>query len=274
VTRIVALLTDASSVNVCLDAAAVTAASVPNEEIEAFHPRVRPEAMITTEEIMTPTRHAELTSWLDQRSRAIQEALRIWAIRNPNATQPIWSEVEGDSIEAVVAARGRSADLIVLARPAELDGREALHAAIFDTGRLLLVVPPAETRQLPRRFGHHIAIAWKASPQAASAVMGAVPWLKQAEKVTLILVGADAPPASLAEEAAALLHPHGIDAEPLLLAAGDAEVGACILEAAHACGADCVVMGAYRHNRIVEMILGGVTHHMLHNADLPLFMMH
>ena len=271
-TRIVAVLTDPAMVGACLDAAAQAAASIPNEEIEAFHPRLRPEAMLTPEEILTERRRGELTAVFDERSRKTRTAVAAWVARDAIASRPIWVEREGDRIETLVAERGQTADLLVIVRPAELQGREALHAAIFDSGRLLLVVPP---RGNGLRFGRSIAIAWGPSRQAVAAVTASVAWLKHAEKVSVILIGEDAaPPPAAADEALALLHPHGIAAEPVLRASGGEDVGAKLLAEAHALGADSLVMGAYRHNPIIEMFLGGVTRHMLRAADLPLFLMH
>ena len=272
-TRIVAVLTDPAMVGPCLDAAVIAAAAVPNEEIEAFHPRLRPESLILpTEEVMTERRRVHLLALLDEKSQKIQAAFRSWGAQNATAPAPIWHEVEGDTIASIVAERGRSADLIVLVRPTEAEGREALHAAIFETGRLLLVVPPHGAA--PLDFGHHIAIAWKASDQAASAVMASIPWLKQAAKVSVLMIGKEAPPPAAADEALSLLHPHGILADPVLLSSGSEDVGEKLLHAVHTCGADSIVMGAYRHHRIIEMILGGVTRHMLSAADLPLYLRH
>ena len=39
-------------------------------------------------------------------------------------------------------------------------------------------------------------------------------------------------------------------------------------------GADLLVMGAYTHSRMRQMILGGVTRHVLGEASIPLFMAH
>ena len=271
-TRIVAVLTDPATAGACLDAAVIAAAAVPNEEIEAFHPRLRPESLILrTEEVMTERRRAHLVAMLDEKSQKVQAALRSWGAQN--ATAPVWREVEGNTIAEIVAGRGRSADLIVLVRPTEIEGREALHAAMFDTGRLLLVVPPPRDAA-PLRFGRHIAIAWKASDQAASAVMASIPWLKRAEKVSVLMIGKEAPPLAAADEALSLLHPHGIAAAPVLLSSGNEDIGEKLLHIAHDCGADSLVMGAYRHNRIIEMILGGVTRYMLQEAKIPLFMLH
>jgi nucleotide-binding universal stress UspA family protein len=269
-TRIVAVLTDPATVPICLDAAAV-AAGVPGGEVEAFHARLKPESMIMiTEEVMTPMRRAELVALLDKRSQAIRGVVREWVAAH-QGDAPIWNEGEGANVEAIVAERGKTADLVVLVRPAEHEGKEALHAAIFDTGRLLLLVPPS--RAAAQSFGRHIAIAWKASDQAARAVTAAVPWLRRAERVSLLMVGSEGqPPAP--DDAVALLDPHGIDVEPVLLTRGPDSVGAQLLREAHARGADCLVMGAYRHHRLLELILGGVTRDMLGAADLPLFLMH
>ena len=53
-----------------------------------------------------------------------------------------------------------------------------------------------------------------------------------------------------------------------------APVGHVLLEAAVAASADLVVMGGYSHGRLRELILGGVTRHMLEKAALPLLVAH
>jgi nucleotide-binding universal stress UspA family protein len=39
-------------------------------------------------------------------------------------------------------------------------------------------------------------------------------------------------------------------------------------------GADGLAMGAYRHGRMLEWMLDGVTEHVLHHATIPLLMVH
>jgi len=270
-TSIVAVLSDPATARICLDAAAVAAAAAPEGEVEAFHARVKPESLIMiTEEVMTDGRRAELVALLDQKSQAFRGIVQEWATAHSKENPPVWNEVEGDKVEAIVAERGKMADLVVIVRPAEHEGKEALHAAIFETGGLLLLVPPVPGTA--SRFGKHAAIAWKKSDQAERAVITSIPWLKQADRVSLLIV--DEVGETQADEGMALLDPHGIAAEPVLIDRGDDSVGVRLLRAAHEIGADCLVMGAYRHNRVVEMILGGVTQHMLRHADLPVFMLH
>lgn len=272
-TDIVAVLSDPATARNCLDAAVAAAKAVPEGRVEAFHARVTPESQImVSEEVMTDERRAELTAWLDKKSQALRGILREWAAAYALGNPPVWSEVEGGRVGEIVAKRGKTADLVVIARPAENEGQDALHAAIFETGKPLLLVPP--TLGGVPDFGQHMAIAWKTSDQAERAVTASIPWLKQADRVSLLLVGKEGEPPRSPDDVLALLDPHGISAEPLILDRGDDGVGVRLLRAVHEIGADCLVMGAYRHNRLVEMILGGVTRHMLQHADLPVFMMH
>jgi hypothetical protein len=188
-TSIVAVLSDPNTARTCLDAAAIAAAGVPAGVVEALHARVKPESLIMiTEEVMTDRRRAELAAGLDLKSQILRQIVREWTAENLTVAPSVWNEVEGDALETIVAARGRTVDLIVLVRQVEREGKDALHAAIFETGRLLLVVPPSKEAS-PRLFGRHMAIAWKASDQAERAVTASIPWLKRAERVSLLQVG-------------------------------------------------------------------------------------
>jgi len=259
--NILAILTDTETVAACLSAA--TAAALSRDTvIQAFHPRLRPENLITTEELLTERRRAEITAALDHKKDALERAVAAWVAASGQGVT--WIESEGRTIDAIVAAHGHDADLVVLAHPAEAEGRAALHSAIFHTGRLLLVAPPTGAK----RIGKRVAIAWKMSDQAMRAVVDTVPWLKRADDVWVLTVDADA------SDVLALLEDHGIAAEHHTLEAGEQSTTECLLANAHALGADCLVMGAFHHFRLVEAVLGGVTHDMLHSADLPLFMMH
>ena len=50
------------------------------------------------------------------------------------------------------------------------------------------------------------------------------------------------------------------------------DVGAGLLGAARDFGADLLTMGAYSHSRLRQLILGGVTRHVLENAEIPVLM--
>ena len=73
------------------------------------------------------------------------------------------------------------------------------------------------------------------------------------------------------QEVPAYLAWHGITAESRAITPHPS-VGDALTEAAR--DADLLVMGGYSHSRLREMILGGVTRHMLEKATLPLLLAH
>lgn len=263
---IVAVPTDPRTARACLDAAAVAAEVDQASRITVLHVHVDPESLIMpTEEVLTERLREELEETAGRRARAIRAVFDDW--EQSIAVRAAWDEVVG-TVQAEVMSHGRAADLVVLAHPQENEGHDALHAAIFETGRLLLYAPPAS-----RRFGRHVAIAWKECDQAKAAVSAALPWLKAAAQVSLLAVGSDAPP-DRPEALVAMLDENGVAARPVLMSSGGEPVGARLLREAHAIGADCIVMGAYRHGELIERLLGGVTRHVLQAADLPVFLHH
>jgi len=75
-----------------------------------------------------------------------------------------------------------------------------------------------------------------------------------------------------AQELASYLALHDIQAEVATFRPIDREVGAGLLQAAAEFGADMLSMGAYSHSRLRQLLLGGVTRHVLEHASLPVLM--
>lgn len=182
-----------------------------------------------------------------------------------------WRQLVGRASEEV-ARRGRLFDLIVLGRPnAEAAGiaSEVFESALFGTRRPVLMVPPTPT-EVP---GRNAAVAWNGSAEAAAAVGGAMQFLIQAEEVTVVAIGDDGDAAG-PEGLVRYLACHGVRAAVRHIAPGRAAAGVQILEAADALGADLLVMGAYGHSRLRELVLGGATRDIFGSATLPVLMAH
>ncbi len=181
-----------------------------------------------------------------------------------------WHEATGRQA-AVVARRGRMADLIVVAQPDADGGANTLEAALLDSGRLVLMAPPKPVSA----FGSHVAIAWTASREMARAMTAAMPILAAADNVTVLCApprGNDSSPTS--EELAAYLRLHDVAAEIRIFRAKSTEVGQGLLGEAKAAGADAMLMGGYGQSLRRELVMGGVTRHVIAHADIPVFMMH
>ncbi|MBT4487327.1 MAG: universal stress protein [Rhodospirillaceae bacterium] len=172
--------------------------------------------------------------------------------------------------DTALARHGCLADLVVVARPASdtaLSESHTMQAAIMDTGRPVLVAPPARSKT----FARNILAAWNGSPQAARALTAALPLMREAEAVTLLQIE-EGSVASVGD-AVDYLAAHGCKAQGIIRPRTQA-VGDTLLEAAFNEGADLIVMGAYTHNRIRELIFGGATLDALLDATIPLLMAH
>lgn len=173
--------------------------------------------------------------------------------------------------EEMLAAEARLSDLTIVPHPGDEEDAaqaDALHAVLFDSARPVLIAP----REPPARIGRRCCVAWNGTVEAASAVAAAIPWLRQAEAVRVLHAGAYQRPGPGADDLLAYLALHGVRAEVTAFAPVNRDVGAGLLAAAAAFEADLLAMGAYSHSRLRQMILGGVTRHVLGRATLPVLM--
>ena len=183
-----------------------------------------------------------------------------------------WEVVSGMASE-VVAMRGAAYDMVVVGRPASDRtslAELAAEAALFRTGRPVMIAPP----EAPQAIGEAVVIGWNRSASSARAVSAALPFLERARSVTIVTVTTGAKQGPSPEEIAKYLTWHEIHAEVVEIPPDHRLVGEVLLEEAERINADLVVMGAYSHSRLRELILGGVTRHVLQNADLPILMAH
>jgi len=169
---------------------------------------------------------------------------------------------------------GRVADLTIMLRPeiAPADTSGEFETFLFDTGRPVLLLPAKSDGDLYK----HIVVAWDGSIEAARAVALAMPLLEEAEKVS-VYTGGDQPRARSGKPAADLVKHlawHDIEVGIAPVDRKADSVGADLLAACKKTKASLLVMGAYHHSRLRQVVLGGVTHHVLQNAKIPLLMTH
>jgi nucleotide-binding universal stress UspA family protein len=150
----------------------------------------------------------------------------------------------------------------------DVSSSDALHAVLFDSGRPVLIAP----QEAPATMGTRVAIAWNGSAESAAAVAAALPWLHRAQAVRILYSEDYQRRGPGAEGIRAYLRWHEIEAEAVPFKPQTREVGAGLLGAARDFGADLMCQGAYSHSRLRQLILGGVTRHVLENADLPVLM--
>jgi nucleotide-binding universal stress UspA family protein len=177
-----------------------------------------------------------------------------------------------------VAQRARFADLAILPQPygvkrgVELE--PILEAAMFDGATPVLMVPELGSNVIaPKR----ILLAWNESDEALAATRTALPFLKQADSVRIVVIDPPAHSPTRSDPGGLLsqyLSRHGVNCEIDVLSKTMPRVSDVLMRHATDTDSDMIVMGAYGHSRFREAILGGATRNMLENAKIPVFLAH
>ncbi len=172
--------------------------------------------------------------------------------------------------------RLRTSDLAVVGRPGvDRDNQTPASAlqALHETAAPVLIAPPSGA------LGelNDVVIAWNASQQAASAVRLALPLLKLAKRVTIVVVGSD-PHATSVARLKDRLGRHGITVETASVDPGAVSArarGKALLGFTHERNASLLVMGAYGHGQMLEFFgLGGATAKIITACKVPVFVSH
>jgi nucleotide-binding universal stress UspA family protein len=177
---------------------------------------------------------------------------------------------ECDDRQTDLVAEARFYDLIVTA------GGEPGVAGdvVIGSGRPVVLSPAKRSLSVTRT----VAIAWKETAEAARAVSAAMPLLSKAERVVVIAAneteGGGTATARSAHRLVEQLAWHGIKAEPYTILSRAPSPVDAVLNMADEVGADILVMGAYGHARLRELVFGGFTRHVLNNETLPVFLFH
>src|SRR5580704_17410918 len=177
-----------------------------------------------------------------------------------------WVCRETDATQGLIAL-GRLYDLVVVGqRNPDADApvpRMLPEDLVMEVGRPVLVVPYAgEFAEIDR----HVMIAWNGTREAARALFDAMFLIERADAVTVIEVEPSGGIVSLPDlataDVVAALKRRGV------VAAAEPTVsdGTPI--------ADLIVMGAYGHSRLREVVLGGVSRSFFQEMTVPVLMSH
>jgi nucleotide-binding universal stress UspA family protein len=152
------------------------------------------------------------------------------------------------------------------------DGTRALaESLLFESGGPVIAFPATET---PAHI-QSVVVAWDGGRAAARAVRDALPILGSAKRVGVLSVIDDKPvPAEGVAEVQRFLAFHGIESEHLERRRGDVPIGKFLEDTALSRDAGLMVMGAYGHTRLRELVLGGATRAVLEGVRLPTLLSH
>lgn len=223
------------------------------------------------EDLLEEQRQAELA-----RAGEAEKAFNAAADRAGISSE--WRCVEG-AVDPTLSLHARYVDLVIIGQADESDSFSMMEGevehGVLNIGRPVLVIPyigAAET------IGKRVMVAWNASREAMRAIHDALPLLERAKEVHVLSIDpergsagdGDLPGADISLHLAR----HGIKARAAFTEAREISVGDTLLSRAADKQVDLIVMGAYGHSRYRELVLGGVTRHLLQSMTVPLLMSH
>lgn len=177
---------------------------------------------------------------------------------------------------ASVVDSARCADLIIApqANPdAPADARADFESFLFESGRPVLLIPHVAKQAKPF---NKVLVAWNGSREAARATFDAMPFLKMAKEVEIFSVNQPDNRGQSSElsgaEIAATLARHGINVTAVTAHADRASAATLIENRLSDSSIDLLVMGAYTHSRLWELLFGGVTRTLLESMTAVTFM--
>jgi nucleotide-binding universal stress UspA family protein len=228
------------------------------------------EAGLELERIALSTRRAAADeAQAEFREKARKEQWSKWEWRQ-TLTQ--------DALE-VMRWHARYTDLVIAGQPhAEDSGglpASFAHELVMSAARPVLFAPYQERYE---NVGKRVLVAWNGSQEAARAVKDGLPLLPAADQVEVVIYDPHKvlpQPGDLADpDIAAYLARHGAKVTLAEEKSRGEEVGELILKRAGVIGADLVVMGAYSHARVRELVLGGATRSVFKSMNVPVLMSH
>ena len=214
------------------------------------------------------------------RAALAESGRKVWdaAVQRSNCSKCEWRNSTADALDAVTL-HARYADLVVIGQD---DGsgasgltRDFEQHLLLGAGRPVLVVPYARDK---RPVGNKVLVAWNASQEATRAITDALPLLQVAKQVQVAAFNVgkkggmhgDVPGADIG----LYLSRHGVKVTVSQYQADDVDVGNQLLSRAADLDSDLIVMGAYGHSRMSELILGGVTRTLLESMTVPVLLSH
>jgi len=183
-----------------------------------------------------------------------------------------WREEEHDAVDRLMF-HARHHDLIVMGRAARPNGLpdDLLQTLLMGCGRPILLAGAAPPGRLPGT----VMMCWRETPDAARAMVAAMPVLSGAERVIFCAVDEGSKGTRQAiEEVARQFALRGVPTDLEVVARGGRPVQEVLFSVAKDRSADILVMGAYGHAPLREYIFGGCTRAVLQSAGVPVLMMH
>jgi nucleotide-binding universal stress UspA family protein len=164
------------------------------------------------------------------------------------------------------------ADLLIVAQrrkdQSDLNPYYDLPGILCGAACPVLLLPIDTSIALPVQ---RLMLAWDGRHEGAMALRAALSMFQEIDKIDVVSVGLERVEAA---DIALHISRHGIETEVHNIQGSSFDAGHALLDHATILGSQLIVMGAYGHSRVRELVLGGATKHILEMADIPILFSH
>ena len=139
---------------------------------------------------------------------------------------------------------------------------------MIDSAAPVMLHPTTGIANLPPK---RIALAWNGGRECANALRSSLSFTQGVEQIDVISIG------DSGEDAAAIsvyLERHGYEVNVHVIDSSGSNCGEALLQTAKSLDVQCLLMGAYGHSRLRELVLGGTTEYVIENAEIPVILHH
>ena len=182
-----------------------------------------------------------------------------------------FNAVEGD-VSTALNQFSRYADLLIVPQRKsdrfDFNPYYQLSDVLLGAACPVLLLPDNSSSELPPETA---LLAWDGKRECARALTVAMPMLSKVKKIDVVSINTED---EGAREIAQHIARHGIEAKVHLVKDCQLEIGSILLDQAASLDSQMIIMGAYGHSRIRELMLGGTTRYILEHVTLPVLLSH
>lgn len=179
-------------------------------------------------------------------------------------------EVRGGGVARAAADQARSVDLVIAPQAAPergaFDEPEIVADIVRKSGRPVLMIPYAGSFET---IGARPLIGWSATREAARAVHDAFDVFTDDAEALILTAGDEGQADESARDLAAALNRRGVGADIAHRDASGIAIGDVLLNEAAESGRDLIVVGAFGHSRVYDLVIGAVTSKLMRSMTAP-----
>lgn len=237
-----------------------------------------PSVPLSSDPVVLSENWGVLTEQAKQKLGARINEIKMLIKKSGSAASVRGISVNDDLLGDAIAEQALYSDLVLVLRgflTGLVVAQKIVASIISTTGKPILI---ANASQLDALDAKKVVIAWDGEKPASRAISEAVPILKNAETVEILLVD---PVARQTEtdkttsgDLEAYLTHHGINTSVKAVSSDGKDVADAIKQRAQQAGFDLIVMGAYTRSRFRQILFGGTTTIMVKGCETPVLMAH